>query len=54
VLTGLRISGSFGSQNPPTLESATAATWLEMKARGHWLASADKFLVEIVATLMAR
>jgi hypothetical protein len=25
-----------------------------MKARGHWLTSADRFLVEIAATLMAR
>jgi hypothetical protein len=39
---------------PATLESAAAATWLEMKARGHWLTSADKFLIEIAATLMAR
>jgi hypothetical protein len=28
--------------------------WLEMKARGYWLTSADRFLVEIAATLMAR
>jgi hypothetical protein len=27
--------------------------WLEMKARGFWLTSADKYLVEIAATLMA-
>ena len=30
------------------------AMWLEMKARGYWLTSADRFLVEIAATLMAR
>jgi hypothetical protein len=28
--------------------------WLEMKSRGYWLTSADKFLVEIAASLMAR
>ena len=27
--------------------------WQEMKARGFWLTSADKYLVEIAATLMA-
>ena len=27
--------------------------WLEMKARGFWLTSADQYLVEIPATLMA-
>jgi len=39
---------------PRYLESATAAMWLEMKYRGYWLTSADGFLVEIAATLMAR
>jgi hypothetical protein len=39
---------------PGYLVPATAATWLEMKSRGHWLTSADRFLVEIAATLMAR
>jgi hypothetical protein len=39
---------------PRYLESATAAMWLEMKLRGYWLTSADQFLVEIAATLMAR
>jgi hypothetical protein len=28
--------------------------WLHMRSRGYWLTSADKFLVEIAATLMAR
>jgi hypothetical protein len=28
--------------------------WSEMKSRGHWLTSADQFLVEIAATLTAR
>jgi hypothetical protein len=28
--------------------------WLEMKSRGYWLTSADRFLVEIAATLIAR
>jgi hypothetical protein len=36
------------------LESATAAVWQEMKHRGYWLTSADRFLVEIAASLMAR
>jgi hypothetical protein len=39
---------------PQCLTSSATATWLEMKSRGHWLTSADKFLVEIAATLMAR
>jgi hypothetical protein len=39
---------------PRYLESATAAVWLEIKSRGYWLTSADRFLVEIAATLMAR
>jgi hypothetical protein len=39
---------------PRHLDGITRATWLEMKARGHWLTSADRFLVEIAATLMAR
>ena len=39
---------------PRYLGSATAAMWLEMKSRGYWLTSADRFLVEIAATLMAR
>ena len=28
--------------------------WLEIQSRGFWLTSADRFLVEIAATLMAR
>jgi hypothetical protein len=28
--------------------------WLEIKSRGYWLTSADRFLVEIAAALMAR
>jgi hypothetical protein len=28
--------------------------WLAMQSRGHWLTSADKFLVEIAATMLAR
>jgi hypothetical protein len=39
---------------PPHLESAMAAMWLEMKSRGYWLTSADRFLVEIAVVLMAR
>ena len=38
----------FGAALP-----AMAAMWLEMKSRGYWLTSADRFLVEIAATLMA-
>ena len=41
--------------SPPSyLTSATAETWQEMKSWGYWLTSADRFLVEIAATLMAR
>jgi hypothetical protein len=36
------------------LTSATAATWQEMKLYGYWLTSADRFLVEIAATFVAR
>jgi hypothetical protein len=39
---------------PRYLESAMVQMWLEMKSRGYWLTSADKFLVEIAASLMAR
>jgi hypothetical protein len=28
--------------------------WLAIQSRGFWLTSADRFLVEIAATLMAR
>jgi hypothetical protein len=47
VLTGL-------PEPPRYLDSAPAAMWQEMKSRGFWLTSADKFLVEIAATLMAK
>jgi len=30
------------------------SAWLEMQDRGFWLTCADRFLVEITATLMAR
>jgi hypothetical protein len=39
---------------PQYLESPTAAIWREMNSRGYWLTSADQFLVEIAAALMAR
>jgi hypothetical protein len=39
---------------PRYLESATAAMWLAIRSRGYWLTSADRFLVEIAAALMAR
>jgi hypothetical protein len=38
---------------PSRLNNQTASMWREMKARGFWLTSADKFLVEIAAILMA-
>lgn len=28
--------------------------WLEMQSRGYWLTSADQFLVEVAAGMMAR
>jgi hypothetical protein len=34
--------------------SRAEATWLAMQSRGYWLTSADTFLVEIAATMMAR
>jgi hypothetical protein len=37
---------------PKCLTTAITAAWLEMKSRGYWLTSADRFLVEIAATLM--
>jgi hypothetical protein len=39
---------------PKNLRKATAAMWLAIQSRGYWLTSADRFLVEIAATLMAR
>ena len=38
---------------PPNLPKPVKLAWLEMQSRGWWLTSADKFLVEIAATLMA-
>jgi hypothetical protein len=39
---------------PMTLPKPVKAAWLEMRDRGFWLTSADRFLVEIAATLLAR
>jgi hypothetical protein len=39
---------------PLNLPKLVKSSWLEMQLRGWWLTSADKFLVEISATLMAR
>jgi hypothetical protein len=39
---------------PPSLPKPVRLAWLEMKSRGFWLTSADRFLVEIAATLLAR
>jgi hypothetical protein len=39
---------------PRYLDLATTKMWLSMQSRGYWLTSADQFLVEIAATLMAR
>ena len=41
-------------QPPPRLPMPVKSAWLEMRNRGFWLTSADRFLVEIAATLMAR
>ena len=38
---------------PPNLPKPVKLAWHEMQSRGFWLASADRFLVEIAATLMA-
>jgi hypothetical protein len=38
----------------PNLPKPVKAAWLEMQSRGFWLRSADKYLVEIAATLMTR
>jgi hypothetical protein len=38
----------------PNLPKPVKEAWLEMQSRGFWLTSADRFLVEIAATLMAR
>ena len=37
-----------------TLPKPVRLAWLEMRERGYWLTSADRFLVQIAATLMAR
>jgi hypothetical protein len=37
----------------PSLPKPVSLAWLEMRERGFWLTSADRFLVEIAATLMA-
>jgi hypothetical protein len=39
---------------PKRLTTATTAAWREIQSRGFWLTSADRFLVEIAAALMAR
>jgi hypothetical protein len=39
---------------PAYLTADTTAAWNEMKDHGFWLTSADRFLVEIAATLMSR
>lgn len=39
---------------PKYLTKAATLAWLEMRAWGFWLTSADQFLVAIAATLMAR
>jgi hypothetical protein len=39
---------------PGYLTPDTTEAWREMRERGWWLTSADRFLVEIAATLMAR
>jgi hypothetical protein len=38
---------------PSSLPQPVKSAWLEMRNRGFWLTSADRFLVEIAATLMA-
>ncbi len=38
---------------PEGLPTPVKLAWLEMRNRGFWLTSADRFLVEIAATLMA-
>jgi hypothetical protein len=39
---------------PECLSTAAAEAWSEMQSRGYWLTSADRFLVQIAATLIAR
>jgi hypothetical protein len=38
---------------PRRLKQSVKSTWSEIKTNGYWLTSADKYLVEIAATLMA-
>jgi hypothetical protein len=42
------------SDPPKYLTTGATAAWSEMQLRGRWLTSADRFLVEIAAVLMAR
>jgi hypothetical protein len=39
---------------PERLPRLVRAMWLDMQSHGHWLTSADKYLVEVAAALMAR
>jgi hypothetical protein len=38
---------------PDYLMADRTAAWLELKSRGYWLTSADRFLLEIAAVLIA-
>jgi hypothetical protein len=39
---------------PNRLRRPVKGMWRQMQSHGHWLTSADKYLVEIAAALMAR
>jgi hypothetical protein len=39
---------------PKRLKPADKAAWCEMRDHGFWLTSADQFMVEIAASLMAK
>ena len=39
---------------PKRLKPADKAAWREMQEHGFWLTSADQFMVEIAASLMAK
>jgi hypothetical protein len=39
---------------PQSLSKTVRSMWFEMRSRAFWLTSADRFLVEIAATLMSR
>ena len=39
---------------PLSLPKPVRLAWLEMQSNGYWLRSADRFIVEIAATLIAR